>query len=52
MRSLQNDRSLIIKLADKCSAVVVWDRRDYLKEAKRQLTDSSIWKLKLLEKIL
>ena len=29
MRSLQNDRSVIIKLADKGSAVLVWDRQDY-----------------------
>ena len=32
MRSLQNDRSVIIKPADKGSAVVVWDRQDYLKD--------------------
>ena len=44
MRSLQNDRSVIIKPADKGSAVVVWDRQDYLKEAERQLSDSSIYK--------
>ena len=39
MRSLQNGRSVVIKLADKGSAVVVWDRNDCLKEAKRQLSD-------------
>ena len=44
MRSLHNDRSVIIKPADKGSAVVVWDKQDYLKEAKRQLSDSSIYK--------
>ena len=33
MGSLQNDRSIIIKPADKVSAVVVWDRQDYLKKA-------------------
>ena len=44
MRSLQNDGSVIIKPADKGSAVVVWDRQDYLKEAERQLSDSSIYK--------
>ena len=32
MRSLQNDISVVIKRADKGSAVVVWDRTDYLKE--------------------
>ena len=51
MRSLQNDKSVIIKRADKDSAVVVWDRQDYLKEAKRQLSDSSIYKeVKVTEK--
>ena len=44
MRSLQNNRSVIIKPVDKGSAVVVWDRQDYLKEAERQLSDSSICK--------
>ena len=32
MRSLQNDRSAIIKPADKGLTVVAWDRLDYLKE--------------------
>ena len=44
MCSLQNNRSVIIKPVDKGSAVVVWDRQDYLKEAERQLSDSSICK--------
>ena len=35
MRSLQNDRSVVIKPTEKGSAVVVWDRNDYLKEAQR-----------------
>ena len=53
MRSLQNDRSVIIKPADKGSALVVWDRQDYLKEAERQLSDSSIYKeVKVTEKDL
>ena len=39
MRSLQNDRSVVIKPADKGSSVVVWNRTDYLKEAKMQLSD-------------
>ena len=30
--SLKNDNSIIIKEADKWSAVVVWDRQDYRKE--------------------
>ena len=32
-------RGVVIKPADKGSAVVVWDRTDYLKEAERQLND-------------
>ena len=44
MHSLQNNRSVIIKPADKGSVVVVWDRQDYLKKAERQLSDSSIFK--------
>ena len=42
--SLQNDRSVTIKPADKGSAVVVWYIQDYLKEAERQLSDSSNYK--------
>ena len=41
MRSLQNEGSVIIKPVDKGSAVVVWNRQDYLKEAERQFSDSS-----------
>ena len=39
MRSLQSDRSVAIKPAEKGSAVVAWDRNDYLKEKERQLID-------------
>ena len=41
--SLKDDRSIIIKGADKGSAVVVWDREDYLKEAYRQLDDKEVY---------
>ena len=41
--SLKDDRSIIIKVADKGSAVVVWDREDYLKEAYRQLDDKEVY---------
>ena len=44
MCGLQNDRSIKTKPTDKGSAVVAWDRQDYLKEAKQQLRDSSIYK--------
>ena len=43
MRCLQNDRSIDIKLIGKESAVVVWDRTDYLKEAERQLSDEKTY---------
>ena len=34
---LKNDKSIVIKSADKGSAVVVWDRANYIKEAEKQL---------------
>ena len=43
MCGLQNDKSVIIKPADKASAVVVWERNDYLKEAERQLSDEKTY---------
>ena len=44
MRSLANDRNVIIKPADKWSSIVVWDRLDYLEEAEKQLNDSKTYK--------
>ena len=44
MRSLADDRSIIIKKADKGSSIVVWDRLDYLLEDKKQLEDFKIYK--------
>ena len=43
MRSHQNDRGVVIKPAGKWSAVVVWDRTDYLKEAERQLNNEKTY---------
>ena len=40
--SLKDDPSIIIKGAVKDSVVVVWDRKDYLKEAYRQLDDKEV----------
>ena len=40
--SLKNDNSIIIKEADKGSAVVAWDRDDYLRETKKQLNDENV----------
>ena len=44
IRSLADDRSIVIKKADKVSAVVVWDRVDYIKVAQKQLKDESVHK--------
>ena len=51
MRSLENDRNIIIKLADKVSSIIVWDRLNYLAEVEKQLSDSNTYKeVKLPEK--
>ena len=42
MRSLADDRSIVIKKADKGSSVVVWDRNDYVMEAEKQLSDANV----------
>ena len=42
MRSLADDRSIVIKKADKGSCIVVWDRNDYLREAEKQLKDQNV----------
>eukprot|EP00795_Rhopilema_esculentum_P014500 gene14500-biopygen4278 len=40
---LKCDKDIIIKEADKGSAVVVWDRGDYIMEANRQLDDRQVY---------
>ena len=40
--NLKNDKTIVIKSADKGSVVVIWDREDYIKEAKNQLGDTNI----------
>ena len=53
MRLLANDRSIVIKKADKGSCVVAWDREDYIAEASKQLNDESVYKsVKYKDKIL
>ena len=37
--NLKSDKTIVIKGADKGSAVAVWDREDYIKEGKNQLGD-------------
>ena len=39
IRSLVDNRSIVIKKADKGSTVVVWERDYYVKEAQKQLRD-------------
>ena len=41
--TLRDDNSIIIKEADKGSAVVVWDKCDYLAEASEQLNDKNVY---------
>ena len=38
MYHLKNGQSIVIKEADKGSAVVMWDKKDYLMEAEKQLS--------------
>ena len=40
---MKNDKNIIIKGTDKGSAVVVWDREDYIKKAEKQLQDSNVY---------
>ena len=41
--NLRDDPTITIKGADKGSAVIVWDRDDYLKEAYKQLEDKDVY---------
>ena len=40
---LKNDKSVVIKSADKGSADVVWDREGYIKEGEKQLGDVEVY---------
>ena len=42
IRLLANDRSTIIKKADKGLCVVVWDHEDYIAEVSKQLNDECL----------
>ena len=42
--SQANDRSIVIKRADKGPCVVVWDRKDYLLEAEIQLSGTKVYR--------
>ena len=54
MRALADNKTILIKKADKGSCVVVWDHNDYIKEAEKQLNDTRIFSkiLKLMEKLV
>ena len=53
VRPLADDRSIVIKKADKGSCVVVRDRWVYMKEAEKQLGDTTAYKeIKYNQKIL
>ena len=41
--NLKNDKNIVLKSADKGSAVVVWDTDDYIKEAEKQHGDKEIY---------
>ena len=43
MRGLAENRSIVIKPADKGSCVVVWDKLDYLAEAENHLKDNNTY---------
>ena len=42
LHNLSRDDSIIIKLADKGSGIVIWDRSVYLLESQRQLSEQQV----------
>ena len=53
VRSLTDDRSIVIIKADNDSAVVVWDRDDYVKESQNELANKTVYrKVNYNEKVL
>ena len=43
IRSLADDRIIIIKKADKGSRIVIWGRNDYLMETEKQLSNKKVY---------
>ena len=41
--NLRDNQTIIIKGAGKVSAVVIWDREDYIKEASKQIEDKNVF---------
>ena len=44
LQDLMYDKNIVIKPADKGSAIVIWDKQDYLKECELQLGNKSVYK--------
>ena len=44
IRSLADDRNIVIKKAQKDSCVIIWDRNDYITEAEKQLSEKILYK--------
>ena len=43
IRSLVDDRNIVIKRVDKAFCAVIWDRNDCVKEAEIQLSDQNVY---------
>ena len=43
LKELIKDKDIIIKPADKGSAIVIWNKEDYLKECNAQLENSNVY---------
>ena len=43
LNDLKNNKNIVIKGADKGSAVVVWGKEDFIKEAEKQSGDSDVY---------
>ena len=43
MRTLADDRNIVIKKADKRSCVVIWDKYDYITEAESQPKNEQVY---------
>ena len=43
LKSSMNDNEIIIKPANKGSAVVIWSKHDYFLEASNQLSDTNVY---------
>ena len=43
LQDLMYDKNIVIKPADKGSAIVIWDKQDYLKQCQLQLGKKSVY---------